>query len=61
MTNNEATRTPSLEVRWIVIPTSFEKDRDVPPFSPETANPLADLGREAARQPDGGWRTDPPN
>lgn len=58
---SEQSRTPLVEVRWIAIPTTFEKDPEVPLFSPETTNPLADLGREVAREPDGGWRRDQPD
>ncbi len=54
-------QTPPVEVRWIAIPTSFEPDPDAPPFSPLIANPLADLGRESAAQPDGGWQRGSPN
>ncbi len=53
-------QTPRIEVRWIAIPASFEPDPDAPSFSPMIANPLADLGRAAAAEPGGGWRTEPP-
>ncbi len=55
------TRTPEIEVRWIGIPPDFEPPEDSVPFDPKTANPLADIGREMARLPDGGWRRDPPD
>jgi predicted acylesterase/phospholipase RssA len=58
---SEQSRTPLVEVRWIAIPRSFEKDPEAPLFSPATTNPLADLGRGAALAPDGGWRRDQPN
>jgi len=58
---SEQTRTPLIEVRWIGIPSSFEPDDDAVPFDPRTANTLADLGRAAALEPEGDWRSDPPD
>ena len=57
---SEQHRTPPLEVRWIAIPPSFEEPPDAVPFDPRTANALAELGREAAARPGGGWRQDAP-
>jgi len=53
-------RLPDLEVRWVAIPDSYVADPDARPFDPAVTNELADLGREVAERPDGGWRSDYP-
>jgi len=51
---------PRYEVRWVAIPSTYVADPEALPFDPAVTNALADLGREVAEQPDGGWRTDYP-
>jgi predicted acylesterase/phospholipase RssA len=58
---SEQNRTPLLEVNWIAVPSDFEEEPDAPRFDPRTANALADLGRELAARPGGGWRQDAPD
>jgi hypothetical protein len=53
-------RLPEIEVRWVAIPDSYVADPDARPFDPAVTNELADLGREVADRPDGGWRSDYP-
>ncbi len=57
---DEATGVPDFEVRWVAIPDSYLADPEARPFDPAVTNALADLGREVAAQPDGGWRSDYP-
>ncbi len=53
-------RLPAMEVRWVAIPDSYVADPNARPFDPAVTNALADLGREVADRPDGGWRRDYP-
>ncbi len=50
----------AIELRWAAIPDDFVADPDIKPFDPEITNRLADLGRQVAASPDGGWHTDLP-
>ncbi|MEO1089103.1 MAG: patatin-like phospholipase family protein [Pseudomonadota bacterium] len=50
-----------IEVRWVAIPSDFVPPEDARPFDPAVTNRLADIGREVAAQPGGGWRTDLPD
>jgi len=52
---------PRYEVRWVAIPAGYVADPEALPFDPAVTNALADIGREVAEQPDGGWRTDYPH
>jgi hypothetical protein len=51
---------PAMEVRWVAIPDSYVPSPDAVPFDPAVTNELADLGREVAERPGGGWRSDYP-
>lgn len=51
----------AIELRYVSIPDSFVANPELKPFDPGTTNVLADLGREVAASPDGGWRTTLPD